>query len=339
MLSRVAESLYWMARYIERADAVSRLAAVNFQARLDGGGRDGWEGVVRITGDVEPFQAVYPEGEEEAALEYLLSHHSNPNGVLACLTRARENARGVRDQISSEMWEHLNRLYLLARGGTPAASAEGPDHFFLQVRDGSAAFEGVAAATMPHGEAYCFIQLGRSLERAATTVRTLAVRYEDVRALEDGSSVSSLELMTLLKSCGAFEPFRRHHSSQLQAEAVAEYLLLNPLFPRAVLHCLDRSADAVASVARTSSRAKDRLDAPGRVLGRLRADLAYLDVGEVLGDALCPFLEDLLRRIYQVGDEVTRTYFNTRVILPAARPGAPTSQQQQQQQQQAGGWR
>ena len=330
MLSRVAESLYWMARYIERAEAVSRLAAVNFQAALDGGGRVGWDGVVRITGDFEQFRQLFRDGGEEGALQFLLSHPANANGVLACLLRARENARGVRDQVSGEMWEHLNRLYLLARDVRSSANADGPYRFFCQVRDGSQAFEGLAAATMTHGEAYHFIQLGRYLERASTTVRTLAVRYQDVCVLDDSTAAASLELIALLRSCGAFEPFRRHHGSQLQAGPVAEYLLLSSSFPRAVLFCLDQGAANVAAVA---PRATGRPDAPSRLLGRLRADLAYLDIAEVLGDGFNPFLDALLAKIHLVGDEVTRTYFNTRVILPVGKAAAGAAQQQQQQQQ------
>jgi uncharacterized alpha-E superfamily protein len=333
MLSRVAESLYWMARHIERAEAVSRLAAVSFQAQLDGSAAGGWDGVVRITGDFEHFRTLFRDGGEQNALEFLLSHPANPNGVLACLVRGRENARGVRDQISSEMWEHLNRLYLLARDGKAAAMSEGPYSFFRQVRDGSQGFEGITAATMTHGEAYHFIQLGRYLERAAITVRTLTARYAEVSAIDDGTAAASLELMTLLKSCGAFEPYRRYRGSRLQAGPVAEYLLLDPSFPRAVLFCLDQSAANLAAVA---PRQAERLDSPARLLGRLRAELSYLDVADVLGAGLCTFLDALLAKIHTVGDEVTRAYFNTRVIAPLGKSGSAVQQQQQQQQEKAG---
>jgi len=334
MLSRVAESLYWMARYMERAEAASRLVAVCFQALLDGGDRGGWDGVVRITGGESDFRRLYPEGGEKAVLEFLLSRSENSNGVLACLRQARENARGVRDQISSEMWEHLNRLYFLGQNGGAAGLVQGPYTFFRQVRDGSQAFEGIANATMTHGEAYEFIQLGRYLERASTTLRILGARYAEVCALENGSVAANLELITLLKSCSAFEPFRRHPGSRLHPGPVAEYLLLNPQFPRAVLFCLNGSATAVTAVA-PPSRKSDRVDGPARLLGRLKADLAYLDIQEALGEGLSVLLDDLLRRIHRLGDEVTRTYFNTKVILPVASSGGPPPQQQQQQQQQA----
>ncbi len=335
MLSRVAESLYWMARYIERAEAVSRLVAVTFQARLDGSEPGGWDDVVRVATAEGVPPGLCPDGDERAVLAFLLSHPDNPSGVLPCLVRTRENARAVRDQISGEMWEQLNRLVSAVR---TADVSQGPYAFFRQVCDGSQAFQGIAASTMTHGEAYRFLQIGRYLERAATTVRILEVRYERVSALEEGTSAASLALMTLLKACGAFEPFCRQTGSQLQAGPVARYLLLDPLFPRSVLFCLDQCSRSL--FAALPGRERQRLDTPGRLLGRLQADLAYLDVDELVGPGLAPFLEDLLRRIHQVGDEITHTYFNTQVILPSAsraRGGAAQQQQQQQQQQQSGG--
>ena len=331
MLSRVAESLYWMARYVERAEAVSRLGAVHFQARLDGG-RGAWEGVFRITSDEDVCRRLRAEGGERAVLAYLLSNPDNPNGVLPCLLRARENARGVRDQVSSEMWEHLNRLYFLARDDGAEGLAQGPYAFFRRVRDGSQAFQGIANSTMAHGEAYEFLQLGRYLERAAMTLRIVSVRYAEVNALDEGTVAASLELMTLLKSCSAFEPFRRHPGSGLLPGPVTEYLLLDRQFPRAVLFCLRRAADAMAAVA-PPARGRDRLDAPARLLGRLSSDLAYLDISEVLGEGLTRYLNGLQARVQEVGDEVTRTYFNTRVILPMASEPSTAVQQQQQQQQ------
>jgi uncharacterized alpha-E superfamily protein len=327
MLSRVAESLFWMARYVERAEAVSRLVAVSYQARLDGVEPGAWADMARMSTEDALVEGLCG-GDEESVLRFLLAHPMNPNAVLTCLARARENARAARDQISGEMWEQLNRLYLLARSGDSDDPAQAPYAFFLQVRDGSQALDGITSATMTHGEAYHFIQLGRHLERATSTVRTLRVRHERVSALTDGTAASSLALMTLLKACGAFEPFRRQGGSQLQAGRVAQYLLLDPLFPRSLLFCLDRCAAALAAAA--PGRDGERLDTPVRLLGRLRADLAYLDADEVVGPGLTRFLEDLLRRIHRIGDEVTRTYFNTRVILPAPR-GSRAAQQQQQQ--------
>jgi uncharacterized alpha-E superfamily protein len=331
MLSRVAESLYWMSRYIERGEDLTRLLTVNFLALLDtgyGDGARGWEPIIAITGDAELFRSQFEKTDSGTASEFILWHPANPNAVVACINKARENARGVREQVSSEMWEHLNRLYFLVKDADHEAVLRGPHEFFAQIRSGSQAFQGVTAATMTHGEGYEFLQLGRYLERAEKTVRILEVKYADVSGLRDGSPEASLQLIALLRSCSAFEPFRRTAVGQLQTSRVAEFLLLSRDFPRAVLFCLNRCQRSLALIgAGPEAPAATRQEGPERALGRLVAELQYLDVAEVLGAGMRPYLDSLLKRINGVHNEVTRTYFNTQVILPDPRP-----QQQQQQQ-------
>jgi uncharacterized alpha-E superfamily protein len=329
MLSRVAESLFWLARYIERAEDITRLLAVNFNALLDVhplAGQRGWQPVVAMTGDEALFAETYGAANAQKAIEFLLWHPLNPNAVTACITRARENARGVRDQISSEMWEQLNRLYFLVKDADRAAVLRSPNEFFQQVRDGSQAFQGVTLATMTHNEPYEFIRLGTHLERADKTVRILDAKYVDVRGLADSSADTALQLIALLRSCSAFEPFRRASGYNLQTDRVVEYLLLSRDFPRAVLFCVNRSLESLEMFGETPGQSK--VEPPRRVLGRLSADLEYLAITEVLGDGMDKFLDALLLRLNAAGDSIARTYFNTSVILPDERP-----RQQQQQQQ------
>jgi len=304
---------------------------VNFLALLDmgyGDGARGWDPIVAITGDGDLFRASFPRTDSRAVSEFMLWHPTNPNAVVACINKARENARGVREQVSTEMWEHLNRLYFLVKDADHDAVLRGPHEFFAQIRGGSQAFQGVTAATMTHGEGYEFLQLGRYIERAEKTVRILDVKYGDVSGLRDGSPEASLQLIALLRSCSAFEPFRRTAVGQLQTARVAEFLLLSRDFPRAVLFCLNRCQRALALIgAGPEAPAATRQEGPERALGRLVAELQYLDVAEVLGDGMRPYLDSLLKRVNGVHNEITRTYFNTQVILPDARP-----QQQQQQQ-------
>lgn len=331
MLSRVAESLYWLARYIERAEDVTRLVAVNFNAMLDTpdlAEQRGWPSVVAITGDDDLFATTFETPTARHVMEFLLWHPLNPNAVTACITRARENARSVREQISSEMWEHLNRLYFWLREIDKNHVLNNPSEFFRAVRDGTQAFQGVAAATMTHGEAYQFIQLGLYLERADKTTRILDVQYVDVHQRSADATRAALLLIALLRSCSAFEPFRRTPGSSLTPEAVAEYLLLNREFPRAVLFCLNRCITALDQVGGNSAAL--RTDNPRRTLGRIAADLDYLDIREVLNGRTDDFLSGLLARLNVVGDDVARAYFNTRVILPDERPRHQPQQQQQQ---------
>lgn len=331
MLSRVAESLYWMARYIERAEDLTRLLAVNFNALLDAHPHDarlGWESIVRITSDEALFEELCGEASALAVIRFVFCEPLNPNSVAACIMQARENARGVREQISSEMWEAVNRLYFLTRNvETRPDLNTNPTEFFRLVRDRAQAFQGVAAGTMTHSEPYQFIQLGLHLERADKTARIVDAQYHYIKHLSQGHSETSLQLISLLRSCCAFEPYRRASAGHMDVEDVVAYLLLDREFPRAVLFCLDLCLRTLGTIGEDASLLS-RSESPRRALGRLAADLEYLDIHEVLGENMNPFLRRFLVRLNSIGDNIARTYFNTSVILPDERP-----RQQQQQQQ------
>ena len=331
MLSRVAESLYWMSRYIERAEDLTRLLAVNFSALLDlraGDAQRAWQSLVKATGDDALFAELHGEANAESVTQFMFWEALNPNSVTACIVRARENARGVREQITSEMWEGINRLYFLTRNVERSSLLTNPAEFFRLVRDRAQAFQGITTASMTHGEPYQFIQLGLHFERADKTARILDGKYLYLNQLLDGSAETSLQLIALLRSCSAFEPYQRASAGQINVANVAEYLLLNREFPRAVLFCLnsclqrlDRIGEEVTSPPKSNQ--------PRRLLGRLAADLEYLDIQDVLGENMDPFLSRFLIRLNSIGDDISRLYFNTSVILPDERP----RQQQQQQQQ------
>ena len=327
MLSRVADALYWMSRYVERAEDITRILTVNFHTLLDTKTADAeaWHPIIAITGDETIFSRNFQEHNARNVSEFLLWHAGNPNAVTTCIRLARENARGVREQISSEMWEHLNRLYFLVRDIKKEISARGPYEFFDKIRHGSQSFQGITNETMAHGEAYEFIQLGKHLERAEKTVRTIDVKYASVNHLQEGPE-TSLQLIAMLRSCSAFEAFRKTPLSQLNAARVAEFLLFSKQFPRAVAYCLQR---ALRSISLMSDDVKHPTG-PHRALGRICSELDYLDISEVLGSNMHPYLDRLLTKMNEAGNEITRTYFQTQVILPSEYP----SRQQQTQQQQ-----
>jgi uncharacterized alpha-E superfamily protein len=316
-----------MSRYVERAEDITRILTVNFHTLLDAKTEDAqaWEPIIGITGDEDLFRRHFDDFNARNVSEFLLWHPANPNAVTTCITHARENGRGVREQISSEMWEHLNRLYFLVKDIKREISARGPYEFFDKIRHGSQAFQGITNETMTHGEAYEFIQIGKHLERADKTVRIIDVKYASVNQLREGPE-SSLQLIAMLRSCSAFEAFRKAHLSQLHPARVAEFLLFNQQFPRAVVYCLQR---ALRSIALMSEDAKHPTG-PHRSLGRICSELDYVDITEVLGVNMRPYLNRLLNIMNQAGDEITRTYFHTQVILPAEYP--PRQQQTQQQQ-------
>lgn len=314
---------------MERAEDMTRILAVNFLAQLDAPAANtalAWHPLVAIAGSQENYRAHFDTYDARTVTEFFLWHPANPDAVRACIARARENARAVREQITVEMWEHLNRLYLSVQEADHKRILRNPDPFFRSVRDAAQAFQGITDATLTHGEAFEFIELGKYHERASQTIRILDVKFAAALTLPDGSPEATLQLIAMLKSCSAFEPFRRAHASQLQAWRVAEFLLLHREFPRAVAFCLQRCLRALQNLAPDTQRAPAP---PGalRVIGRLAADLDYVDIHDVLRDDFHSYLIDLLARLDFAGDEITRTFFNTQVILTDPR------QQQAQQQQ------
>jgi len=334
MLSRVAESVHWMARYVERAEDMTRVLAVQCLALLDaprGFPERSFEGLLRYLGEREAFDAIFPQPDAASVTEFFVSHPGNPSSVVSSIQRARENARAAREQISSEMWEHLNRLYFDVKDVGPDAFARGPYDFYRRIRDGSQAFQGVTDATLTQGEAFWFIEMGKLLERASQVLRTLAVRYEAKDAPADGTPEGTLELITVLKACSAFEPFRQSQA-QLTSAAVVEFLLQHRRLPRAVLFCVTGAAAALDRITELAAAGALRPDRPRQLLGRLCADLEYLEAHETLAAGIAPFLDATLRRVHAVADEVARTYFSTRVVT-ALGQGLQAGPQEQQQQQ------
>jgi uncharacterized alpha-E superfamily protein len=215
MLSRVAHSLYWMARYIERAENIARLVDVNLQLLLDLRDLDEerlakhWLPIVQSTGDEQAFFKLHPRATGQAVTEFLVFQPENPNSIVQSICAARENARMVRDQLTLELWEELNRLYLFVR--SPQARSiwrDSPSEFFQEIKAGSLHLNGIANATLIHNEGWWFVQTGQFLERADKTTRILDVRYETLPARGAPKSVSqteALEWAAVLRSCSAWD--------------------------------------------------------------------------------------------------------------------------------------
>ena len=324
MLSRVAESLYWTARYVERAENVTRILDVNFHALLDMQVEDrgqAWHRIVQLLGDEDAYAEHYDEATAVDVSDWVLWHDGNPNAVVNCITLARENARSVREQISGEMWEAINKLFLLVRGANHRTVSRGPRAFFEELRNYAHLFQGTADATMTHGDPYEFIRLGLHLERAATTVRVVASRYPVAVSLDEDDPGRARELIALLESCSAFEAFVKRHGTMFEPLTIADELIRSPDFPRAVRYCLAAGLDAVTRISSDQALAH-------RILGRMVADLAYGEVDDVSGDVVTQTLGRVLTGIHSAGDAITKAYFSSRA-LPASAIGMQEAQQQQ----------
>jgi uncharacterized alpha-E superfamily protein len=324
MLSRVAESLYWIGRYVERAEDSARLLDVHYHALLDAQVDDynaSWERVIALIGDRAAYGEHFETYTAHDVAEWLLWHDDNPSAVSACITFARENARSVREQISGDMWEAINGLFLLVGRANRVASVRGPHAFYEELRNGTHRFQGSADSTMTHGEPYEFLQLGLHLERAATTVRVVRGRYPVAVALAEDDPLRAHELIALLKSCSAFEAYVRRYGASFEPLSIAEELVRSDSFPRAVLYCLRTCATAV-------ERIGGQAGTPQRVLGRLCADLEYGEVDDVSGPALAATLGELLGGTHRAGDAIAKAFFSTRAV-PAAALATQEAQQQQ----------
>ena len=254
MLSRVADSVYWMARYIERAENVARYVDVSLESSLDGPNNPGkqWMPLVAAAGDQGLFLEKYGEGmaardRGAAIMRFLAFDQDYPNSIVSCVTKARENARQVRGSLALEAWEHLNKFYHYLN--SPEARrrvAESPHDFFTEIRTASYLFEGIVESTMSRGEEYNFLKLGRSLERADQTSRILDVKYFILlpTPADVGSVVDDLLWAALLHSVSGYEMFRKRHG-RIVPEKVVDFLVLDREFPRAILYSLERAEECL----------------------------------------------------------------------------------------------
>ena len=310
MLSRVADSIYWMSRYIERAENVARFIDVNLNLSLDVGPEMAhqWEPLVFITGDHEVFARRYGAATEENVIQFLTFDLENGNSIRSCLRAARENARTARDVISSAMWEELNKFHLMVKSAQPQQVLQSPSEFFTQIKLAGYVLEGVTEATMSHGEAWHFRRLGRMLERADKTSRILDVKYYLLlpNAADVGTSVDTNQWAALLKSASALEMYRKMHGRITPAQ-VAEFLILNRDFPRAMRFCMSRAEQSLLAITGGTlgafrNRAEQRL-------GRLRAELDYSNIQEIIARGLHEFIDSFQTELNDVGQAILETFF------------------------------
>jgi uncharacterized alpha-E superfamily protein len=314
MLSRVADAIYWMARYIERAENLARFIDVTLNLELDQPLEKGtnWEPLVRVTGDNDLFAERYGEATKDNVICFLTFDREYPNSIISALTAARENARTVREVISSETWEHVNEFYHLVRDASFNDSAvRAPSEFFDQVKRCGHLFNGVTDATMSHGVGWNFLNVGRMLERADKTSRILDVKYFTLlpKITDVGTMIDDLQWSAVLRSVSGFEMYRKRYRL-LTIERVVEFLLLDRAFPRAVQWCLIEADKSLHAITGTPQGAFS--NAAEQQCGRLRSYLAYTAVRDIIQQGMHEFIDFLQTQINEVGDAIFETYFAMR---------------------------
>jgi uncharacterized alpha-E superfamily protein len=294
MLSRVADSLYWMGRYFERAEHCARVIEANYNVLLNPSRPSTeyrWQRVAGALG-----LTATDELDPQPAMKTLIRDTRRRLSILACITAARENASQVREQISSEMWERLNRLFHDVKKLLSESKAD-TDLIDLvaAVREGSYAFHGATDTTMNRGEGWHFIQFGKYLERACALPLLISAYYVGFPVKPRASErPDDFDGVGLLSSCAAFEGYTRVYTADLRAERIAEFLLLNPEFPHTIRFSVERMHEAHLAISeRTSTRKAARMD---HLIGRLRSSLAFVQIEEILARDLNGYLAGVVEQ-------------------------------------------
>jgi len=311
MLSRVAESIYWMARYVERAENVARIMDANYHMILDlpAGVGEQWEPLVVTTGDEQLFKEFHDNFNRENVVTFLAFDPRNPNSILSCLRSARENARSVREWISSEMWQQINTFYLMLKEASQSGGGiELPHEFFVEIMMASHLFAGLSENTMTHGEGWQFARLGRMLERADKTARIIDVKYFILLPSIDyiGTPFDHILWGSILRSASAFEMYRKQYG-QIAPDQIIEFLVLDGEFPRAIHHSLIMADLSLRTISGTMrGRFTNRAE---KSLGRLLADIDYTTVEDIKACGLHEFIDNLQTRLNEIGMVVQETFF------------------------------
>lgn len=311
MLSRVADSIYWMQRYRERAENIARFIDVNLNLSLDvpHDSLAQWFPLVQTSGGEELFASKYKDASEENVIEFLTFDEDNPDSILSCFMKAREAARTVREVITSEMWQEINTAYLfIRRTVSNRRLMRSTYEFYSRIRRQCQLFNGIADSAMSRNEAWHFGKLGTLLERADKTSRILDVKYFMLLPSAEyvGTPFDNIQWCALLKSASALEMYRKIWHQVFHVH-VADFLLMNPDFPRSVLCCL---AEAEHSLHAISGAPMDKFsNTPERLMARLRVELASQQSADIVREGLHEFLNDLQLKLMNINNSIYDTFF------------------------------
>lgn len=317
MLSRVANSLYWMSRYCERAENIARLVDTNLQLLLDVRNLDErrlaeyWLAIVQTSGDEEAFFKLHPQATGPVVTEFLVFQLENPNSIVQCISHARDNARMVRDQITTDLWEELNSVYLFVH--SPAAREvwrRSPSDFFAKIKAGSLLLIGISYSTLTHNEGWWFIQAGKFIERADKTSRILDVRFQGLPnkgAPEAISQTQAIEWSAILHSCSGWDAYKAMFGADVHPKKVTEFLVLNEDFPRSIRFCAE---ELYTALRRISGAAEGRfVNDAERHAGRLVAELQFSTADEIFQHGLHRYLDELQVKLNKIGEALFNAYF------------------------------
>ena len=304
MLSRVADSLYWMSRYIERAEHTARVMAVKLESMIEQTPEDASASWMRVVEALQGENARHPQ-DAFVITKALAFDRESDSSLITSLSMARDNARQVREALSNEVWESLNRLYLrLSPVTMDSIWVHTPARLFREALEEMNALEGVTYSTLSHGEGWYFLELGRHIERVQQLGRLLDIHFS---AAQDGSGVPKyFDWLVLLKFCSAFEPYTKLYTASIRPQKIAEFLLFDSEFPHSIRFSVDRLTDALARVAPGAPPA--RRAAVERLAGRLKASVDFGQIDELMSGGIAAFLADITRQCEKIHETLYASY-------------------------------
>lgn len=313
MLSRTADHLFWMARYTERAENTARMLDVNYQTALlpqsEAVALFGWQGLLSISELLQSYTALHGEVNARDVMDFMVKDETNPSSIMSCLSAARENARAVRGTLTTEVWETQNQTWLEVRRRIGSGEFErDPSQFFDWVKFRSHLSRGVTVGTMLMDEALYFMRLGTFLERADNTARLVDVKFHAVQsdffgaASEKDQEYDFYHWSAILRSVSGFEIYRKVYRDVIKPERVAELLILRPDMPRSLHASLNEVVNNLAMVANNQSGETHRR------AGKLRAELKYGRIDEILATGLHAYLTQFLDRVNDLGLHISRDF-------------------------------
>ena len=311
MLSRTADSLFWLARYVERAENVARIVAVAHRmssvARSLGSGGNEWLSTLIATGCEPGFFAKYSEAVSSDVVDYLVRDPDNPSSIVSCLETARRNARAVRTALTADMWEALNGTWLSARERAAASRDDAVMDFLEWARERSQLFNGAYASTMLRNDAYYFTTLGTFLERADNTARILDVKYYVLLPQDEdvGGALDYYQWQSILRSVSALRSYHWVYPERLQPWLIAELLILRREMPRSLLSCFEQITRHLDLIAEAYGGKRGECH---RLAGEMHAKLRFGRIEAIFQTGLHEFLTEFIDRSVLLGSEISRLY-------------------------------
>ena len=307
MLSRVADSLYWMSRYMERTDGILRMLRINYASSQDDIPDFSWKPVLRIFSYLKEEEAAAIANNSRAVLQFIVTDRENANSVLNMVTLARENARSVQDHITKELWQCLNDYYHTARDGQLVQDLHTDDPITILdvlIRQGLL-YYGITDITMARGEGYAFINIGKFLERGVQSADILDIKFSDLQY--DVTRVDTNYWKYLLLSISGYELYLKTYRSGFDARNVVELIVLNEDFPRSVIYSINQLQRYFERL--KSDRNKDAYRKIDFMIGRIRSRVKYSTVDSIFKQGLHAYLNGVKEDLYEVGNAFNQHYF------------------------------